>query len=96
MFRQQVVVRPYLGDSAYGPQYGTSYTLKCRIEARQRTVTTRDGEEVVSMARLFCLPGANIPDQSEIVWDGKSYTAVEVTTQPGPAGVGHHMEVTLA
>jgi hypothetical protein len=96
MFRQTVTVEPYIGEGAYGPQYGAGYMLKCRIEARVHTVLTPDGEETTAMARLFCLPGANLPTQSKVIWDGAAHDVLTVGSQPGPTGKPHHIEVSLA
>lgn len=96
MFRQTVSVEPYEGESAYGPVYGAAYDLRCRIESRIHTVLLPDGEESQAMARLYCRPGANLPAQSRVTWDGQLHDVLTVATQPGPGGQPHHIEASLS
>lgn len=89
MLNQTVTIRPYLGNSAYGPIYGPEFSAKCRIEVVRKKVTDREGNEVVGNARAFFSPDVDPPVESEIVWDGRTYEVIESRRQYGLRDPSH-------
>ncbi len=52
-----VTVEDKTGDGAYGPVFAAARTVRrCRVEDKRSLVRDSDGQEVVSMARLFLRP----------------------------------------
>jgi hypothetical protein len=57
LLQDQVTVKPYLGETAYGPKWGDPVTV--RVLADRTVKLTRDatGAEVVSSTQLLVHPG---------------------------------------
>lgn len=51
-----VSVRPYTGETAYGPSYGPVASTLCQFDATRRLVRGAAGDEVVSEVTLFLSP----------------------------------------
>lgn len=94
LFNQTVEVEPYDGEGAYGPIYGTPYTLPCRIEQERIVAVDDNGEERVVEARLFTAPDANIPAGSRVTLDGVDRRVMSARTAYGLERPSH-LEVNL-
>ncbi|WP_177167334.1 hypothetical protein [Salinibacillus kushneri] len=65
----KATVEPYLGDGAYGPQYGPGVDYKCRIEYNRQLVRDTEGREVTSNTQgTFEYKGEKIPPESKVTW----------------------------
>jgi hypothetical protein len=72
-----VTVEPYQGTSGSGKAvYGPAATYKGRVESSRRTITTKDGKNVVTVARAFFKPDVSVPEQSRVTCEGLKYLAV--------------------
>ncbi|MBN8881715.1 MAG: hypothetical protein J0H73_05305 [Salana multivorans] len=72
-----VTVKPFEGESAYGPVHGAERELRrVRVEGGNRLVRDKTGAEVVSSARLFTRPehGGLVPGSLVLLHAG---TALE-------------------
>jgi hypothetical protein len=96
--RHQVTVKPYLGDSAYGRQYGDPVPVRCWLEKKVRLVRAPDGREVTSSATFYCRLGVvEAPPESLVTLDdGRETTVIEQVTQAGGGlPLPDHLEVRL-
>lgn len=96
MLQQTVTVTPYLGTSAYGDVFGEPFTVRCRIEPRNRLVRDQQGVETVAMAKMYTFPEVEITVQSKVSWLGREFDVLTVMDEAGPNGRIHHKEVELA
>lgn len=95
-----VTVKPYTGNSAYGPTYGLPFAInRAYIEDRRRLVRASDGAETISETTVITRPGTPIPTGSEVtVWPGKPGERIGVvitsSTFDHPSAPAH-LEITL-
>ena len=81
------------GKNNYGePTFG-SKTINCRWEGKRRLVRNKDGQEVVSEARVFCVEAIKPGDELE--YDGRSWPVIAVSVVPGLDGAESHKEVAV-
>lgn len=94
-FPDDVTIRVKLGDGAYGPVYDQPYTTMARVEPKRRKVVRPTGEEVVAAGVCF-LPydQTGVEVGSEIVYNGRKYTAIESIPVKSIRSVGY-VEVLL-
>jgi hypothetical protein len=99
MLRRQVTVEPYLGDSAYGPVYGTPVpNVQCFIEEETRLVRDKDGRQVVSSTTFYCrLSAVEAPPESRVTLpDGRQTTVIAAKPHDGGGlPTPDHLEVQL-
>lgn len=94
-------VEPYLGDGAYGPQYGEPVSYKCRIEANRKLVRDTEGREVVSETfGMFEYKNADIPPESRVKQlndEGQVIREFKVISSPPMTGLRSvsHIEVRM-
>jgi hypothetical protein len=53
LFRNSCVVYPAACDTPQGPTFSASYTTKCRLEARSKTIKTQEGVTYVSSGKAY-------------------------------------------
>ena len=96
--RHSVTVEPFLGDTAYGPTYGPAVTVKCFRDDDQKLVKTPGGDEVNSVATLYCGLAENIPTNSRItlVPNGPTYSVIMTKVHDGGGlPTFDHLQVVL-
>ena len=96
--RHSVIVEPYVGTGAYAPQYGPPVTVKCFRNDEAKLVKTTEGDEVMSVATLYCPLTANVPVHSRVTLPGNPATYTVITSRPQDGGglpTVDHLEVTL-
>ena len=81
------------GLNEYGEPTTSSKTIKVRWEGKRRLVRDNEGREVVSEARVFCTEAVKPGD--ELVFDGRSWPVIAVSTVPGLDGAENHREVAV-
>lgn len=83
MFRDSVAVETYSGDSAYGPIYGTSATVLCKVSTLRQLVRNSAGDEVVSEATLYVLPAdeSKFTPETRVTIAGRASTVLSVAPQ---------------
>ncbi|MFF5495764.1 hypothetical protein [Streptomyces aquilus] len=86
LLRHRITVEPYLGDSAYGPQYGPPIEdVPALVAETIRLVRDREGREVTSTAQIIAAPGLDCPAESRITLpDGRTTRAISVAHHTAP------------
>lgn len=86
LLRHRITVEPYLGDSAYGPQYGPPVeNVPALVAETIRLVRDREGREVTSTAQIIAAPGLDCPAESRITLpDGRTTRAISVAHHTAP------------
>lgn len=89
MLIDEIVVEPYVGNTAYGPRYDGPVTVKCQLNRRRRVVPGNDGKDVVSDITMYANPEHenDLRPQSRVTVDGRKATIVEVRPHRGLVGV---------
>ena len=65
--RQRITVEPFLGESAYGPTYGTAQRdIPARVVGKRRAVRKTDGTDVISTASISVRPTIDVPVESRV------------------------------
>ncbi|MER8233472.1 hypothetical protein [Streptomyces sp. NPDC094049] len=92
-----VTVEPYVGVGPSGPVYGPAVTVRCLKEDCTRLVRGPDGDEVVSSATFYALPGTVAPAKSRVRLPGGWRTTVIafIDADGGHLGTPNHVEVQL-
>lgn len=82
---QTVTIAPYVGDGAYGPVWGTAYTVPARVEHTNQLVRDRSGNEVVARSTIFIQPRAVLPEVGSKVTvpDGSTWPVIAVAEHVG-------------
>lgn len=75
------------------PTYADPEIISVRWEGKRRLVRSRDGREVVSEARVFCIEAVQTEDLLE--YGGRVWPVIAVSIVPGLSGRTHHYEVAL-
>lgn len=83
LFNQSVTVEPLtLRTRNRVPTYGTAVTVKCRVEYGQKEMRTRDGDVIVSTARIFMAPDEVIDTDSKVTLpDGTTQQVILIEPQ---------------
>ncbi|MFD9146207.1 hypothetical protein ACFWDF_02890 [Streptomyces diastaticus] len=86
LLRHRITVEPYLGDSAYGKQYGPPVEdVPALVAETIRTVRDRTGREVTSTAQIIAETGLDCPAESRITLpEGRTTTAISVAHHTAP------------
>ncbi|MCX5161873.1 hypothetical protein OOK39_21800 [Streptomyces sp. NBC_00264] len=84
--RHRITIEPYLGDTAYGPQYGPPLPdVPALVAFNIRTVRTREGREATSTAQIIAGPNLECPADSRITLpDGRTTRALTVARHTAP------------
>ncbi|MDV5145933.1 hypothetical protein R1T08_17375 [Streptomyces sp. SBC-4] len=93
----QITVEPYLGVSPSGPAFGPAVEVRCLKEDKVRLVRSPTGDEVVSSATFYAMPGTVAPAKSKVTLPGGRKTTVIafVDADGGTLGTPNHVEVQL-
>ncbi|HHT47376.1 MAG TPA: hypothetical protein GX004_08880 [Firmicutes bacterium] len=75
------------------PVYAAPKTISVRWEGKRRLVRSKDGREVVSEARVFCIEAVQTGDLLE--YGGRAWPVIAVFIVPGLNGGINHYEVAL-
>ncbi|RJX18508.1 MAG: hypothetical protein C4570_06415 [Ammonifex sp.] len=75
------------------PPFTTAQTITVRWEAKRRIVRNRQGQEVVSEARVFCMEAVQPGDVIE--YGGRDWPVIAVSEVPGLNGIVRHREVAV-
>ena len=97
LFRQTVVIRPFIRMAAGEPKYGPPEERKCRFQAgRNLRVTAKDFDGLMdseySESKMFCV-GAPIPTRSIVEYGDRDYIVIECEEKF--AFTDSHLEVRL-
>jgi hypothetical protein len=95
LFNHTVTVEPSIGETAYGPKFGSPVELKVRVISRRRLVKTGDGEDLMSDATVQADADAPIDLGARVTLDGRTLTAVQVLKPEALNGKATHREVLL-
>lgn len=99
--RDIVMVKAYLGESAYGPRYATAYKDRCRMEVssklhRQETNRDTNKSEVTKLGTAYFMPTSQkVAPQSIISWQGYDYTVEHIIPRTGFANKVSYYEAVL-
>jgi hypothetical protein len=88
------VVKPHIGNGAYGPVYGDEYEESCYLEPGYKLVLNQRGEEVVSDLWGVFRAESPIAVNDAFVWNGRTYRVINVQ-QLRNKGQTHHIEVSF-
>ncbi|MHA4776071.1 hypothetical protein L1085_016365 [Streptomyces sp. MSC1_001] len=93
----RVQVEPYLGVGPSGPVYGPAVEVRCLKEDKVRLVRSPEGDEVISSATFYAMPGTVAPAKSRVTLPGGRKTTVItfVDADGGNLGTPNHVEVQL-
>lgn len=63
------------GTSEHGGKgiFGDPVSRPCRFQQQLATITTPQGEEIVSEAQVFLLPGTPVANGDQVTKDGRSW-----------------------
>jgi len=65
--KDQVTVRSYSGEGAYGAAYGDPLTVWCNVDAKRRLVRDAAGDETVAEATLLLHPRTRtVPAEGQV------------------------------
>ena len=81
------------GYDDYNKPITGSKTIPVRWEGKRRLVRDKEGNEVISEARVFCMANVKTGDRLEYV--GRQWPVIAVSTIPGLDGMESHREVAL-
>jgi hypothetical protein len=87
LLRHRITVEPYLGDGAYGPQWGPPVpNVPALVAAAVKQVRrATDGREVVSSTTVITAPGLDCPPGSRITLpNGRTTTAITTADHTAP------------
>ena len=97
------MIKQYLNQTAvwgrttslneYGEPVTTNQTIKVRWEGKRRLVRDKQGQEVVSEARVFCLEAVQPGDI--LAYDGKDWLVIAVSKIPDIDGNTAYWEVAV-
>ena len=95
LLTQLCTAEPYAGAGAFGPVYGPTVPLACRVEDVTQVVRDSTGTEVISTATLFVGPGVTLPGESRVTLPSGRVTTVIEVARPRDRNAEHHLEVKL-
>lgn len=97
LLRYQVLVEPYLGQSANGPRFGPPVTVRAFVDSQVREVRSPTGQQVVSGATVYCRLGPAVPPLSRLTLPDGRQTRVIAALQRDGGGLPtpDHLEIQL-
>lgn len=97
LWRHEVTVEAYTGDSAYGPQYAAPAAVACFLDQKARTVRDRKGREVTTGGTFYAPLDTVCPPESRITLpDGSTTTVINALRHDGGGlPTPDHLEVQL-
>ena len=100
LMNDSMEVEPFLGQFSQGMSYGPKVTISnCFIEDQVTLQRDKNGQEVVSSARVFVQnKDANVPLDSRVTINGRETTVLNIKKHDlhGKLPVPEHLEVILA
>lgn len=93
----QITVEPFLGDTAYAPQFGPPVVVRALVDQQTRRVTDPGGTEVISGSTAICPLSTVAPAQSRVTLADGTVTRVINAKQRSAPGlpVPQHLELQL-
>lgn len=82
-----------IGYNGYGEPVFEEIAIKVRWEGKRRLVRNKQGQEVVSEARVFCIEDVQPGDMLE--YGGKEWPVITVSEMPGLNGKVQFREVAV-
>lgn len=93
-FLHSCTVRPWLRQGVEGPVYGDATAYRCRVELGERKARPHGAaQEVVAAGTIFFPSGARFPPESQITFDGRTFSALSV--EPIYGFFETHVEVAV-
>ena len=90
---QTAIWKHVIGQNMYGEPETEEKEIKVGWEGKRRLVRDNEGREVVSDARVFCIEPVKPGD--ELVFDGRSWPVIAVSTVPDLGGKESHRECAV-
>ena len=90
---QQATWHTVTGLNNYGEPETSSQTIPVRWEGKRRLVRDKEGREVISEARVFCLAAVKPGDM--LTYDGRKWPVISVSVIPDLSGSESHREVAV-
>jgi hypothetical protein len=90
---QTAVWHRKIGRNQYGEPVTDSKTIPVRWEGARHLVRDKEGREVVSETRVFCVDHVVVGDYLEHA--GRKWPVIAVSVVPGLDGAVSHREVSL-
>lgn len=90
---QTITWKRVIGHNMYGEPEVEEKEIQVRWEGKRRLVRDKEGQEVVSEARVFCLDPVQPGDF--LVYDGREWPIIAVSTVPGLDGTEQFREVAV-
>ncbi|MEV0115541.1 hypothetical protein AB0H77_20235 [Streptomyces sp. NPDC050844] len=86
LLRHRIAVEPYLGDSAYGPQFGERVeNVPALVAAVRKQLADKDGRTVLATAQVIAAPDLDCPPGSRVTLpDGRNATAISTASHTAP------------
>ena len=85
LLRHRVTIEPYLGDGAYGPNYGPPAVVRALVADRPQMTRTPDSRTTQATATVIAGPEIECPVGSRVTLpDGRTPTARTVTRHTAP------------
>lgn len=82
-----------VGRNGYGEPVFEESSIKVRWEGRRRLVRNKQGQEVISEARVFCTE--NVQPGDVLEYGGKEWPVITVSEMPGVNGKVQFREVAV-
>lgn len=88
-------------ETPYGLDWGEKKPIQCRFEPSHKLIASPQandafgGQDIVAAAIMFSEPGTDLPLNTRVEHNGKTYTVIESAEYPGPTGEIHHVETAL-
>lgn len=91
---QTAIWHQVTGKNAHAePIFADPVNIKVRWEGKRRLVRNKDGHEIVSEARVFCLEA--IKPEDLIEYDDRKWPVITASPIPGLDGEVSHREVAV-
>jgi len=90
---QTAIWKRVVGQNMYGEPETEEQEIKVRWEGKRRLVRDKEGQEVVSEARVFCIEQVKPGDLLE--YNDREWSVISVSTVPGLDGEVNHYEVAV-
>ena len=90
---QTAIWKYVIGQNMYGEPKTEEKEIKVRWEGRRRLVRDKDGREVVSEARVFCIEPVKPGDI--LKYEDRDWPVISVSIVPGLDGSESHREVAV-
>lgn len=91
-----VEIKEYKGDSAYGPQFADPYEVEGYFQEQRKYVRSDEGDEVVSESQFFTSKDINVPQESEITFEGSTHKVINTSRKKNALnGQLTHVEIAM-